>query len=577
MKAVENYKSKYFSFEVSEGVALSFVLFVGLLTTMFSYRYVSLSHIDMLPMIYREANPNFLLNDFFTNSSQLFNEDFVFAKFVAGLGGVDGIPLVVFALTLIANIGIGLVAFYFAKDISKDNHLNGMIAALLILSLHTFQWGNRAEIFRYDLTPEHLIMPLLILCIWQGLKQNILKAGLFAALASIIHPLSGPGIGGIMLLQILIVKIYRSELNMSVVKQFLIAGFLISIPAVIYLISYLQSFEYQMTDALFIEIMKMRFPHHYLPSTFLTAEKLLTGIVFISVAIFSWLRLRSSIVNSKTIYLSLVCLTAILGVICFIGWFFAEIFPNRFIITLHLWRFLTIIKILGLLGTALFLGKQLSDLHTKSPSLKLLLILGCFLVFFFYYAVEPILLACFAILLLTLFFSKKIYWTGLVLMLVFVLYNNVAPSGSKLFNTPSLNYFKSKIKISDLDDPEAKLAAFIRDNTADSSRLLCGPRNGRLRILAERALVIDATGIPMNDKGLEEWWSRINVVYLRNQDKKLSHIKQTVRFYNQLKDEDFTELKEELAFDYAVVDAQHKSDFLVLYKNRHLKLLEMPK
>jgi hypothetical protein len=157
-----------------------------------------------------------------------------------------------------------------------------------------------------------------------------------------------------------------------------------------------------------------------------------------------------------------------------------------------------------------------------------------------------------------------------------VLYNNVVPSGSTPIHSSAFSYFKPKIKIADLDDPEAKLAAFIRDKTADSSRLLSGPRNGRLRILAERALVIDATGMPMNDKGLEEWWRRIQAIYLYKQEKELSHIKQTVRFFNQLKDEDFSELKEEFEFDYVVVDAQHKSDLPVLYKNRYFKLLEMP-
>jgi|GEM_PF-2805001 len=577
MKAFENIRALNLSPEVNEGTALSFVFLIALLTTLFDYQFVSLVQIDMLPMIYRAADPNFLLNDFFTNSSQLFNEDFIFAKLIGGLGKVFGIPSVVFSLTMIANIGISITAYFTVRDLSQDNRLSGMFAALLIMSLQTFQWGNRAEIFRYDLTPEHLIMPFLILCIWQGVKQRIFGVGLFAAVATVIHPLSGPGVGGIMLLQILVGKTYRKELYRVDWLKFIIAGVLISIPAMIYLLGYVQSLDYQMSNALFIEIMKVRFPHHYLPSFFLSPMKLTQGLIFLAVAAFCWVRIkRSMIINQKLIH-SLIIISIILVLICFIGWFFVEIIPNRFIITLQLWRFLTIAKLLGTIGIAMFLGRQLSSLKETLSSLKSAIILVIVFAFSIYWSVEPKLMACFLVLMTLVFISRKLYLASLVLVLLFVIHNNLLEEEPAYSKHIVFSYFSSNIEVSSLNDPEAELAHFIKQNTDTESRILCGPRNGRLRILAKRALVIDAYGIPMNDKGLEEWWSRLHAVYLQSQNRKLSHIQQTEQYYNELEDRDFLALEKEYDFDYVVVGKEHDSKLKMIYQNNYFKLLEMPK
>ena len=563
---------KGYSREISHKSAMVLVFFIGLLTTLYNYQFVSLIQIDMLPMIYRELDVQFLTNDFFTNSSQLFNEDFIFAKLVGRAGKFLDIPTVIFILTLLANLGIAVAAYFTTKSLSKGNRMSGLIATILFLSLKTFQWGNREEIFRYDLTPEHLIMPFLILCIWQGIRQRILGVGVFAALATIIHPLSGPGIGGIMLFQILIGKLYRKDLTKVECYQFINAGVLISIPALMYVSSYAHSFNYQMSDALFIEIMKVRFPHHYFPSYFLKPEKLFQGVLFLSLATFSWYKLRTQF---KVVIQSLIVTSCIVIMLCGIGWFFAEVVPNRFIITLQLWRFLTLLKIVSLIGIAMFLGSELMGFREKLlPVRNVLPFIGAGVICF-YFSLTPKLLISFLILVIVLILSRKLFWLSLSLVLLFVIHNNFFTA--KTNNTDLFKYFRAQVYLSDLNDAEADLASFIRANTSDESPLLCGPRNGRLRILANRALVVDAYGIPMNDKGMEEWWRRINEVYNRKKEIKLNHILQTEENYNKLEDQDFLRLQQKYDFDFVVVTKQHKSELQILYQNDYLKLLQMPK
>ncbi len=555
--------------------SFSFLLLIGTLVSCYNYQFVSMWQIDMLPMIYREVNPQYLTNDFFTNSSQLFNEDFVFASFIGFLATIIGIPLVVFLLTLSSNIGIAVAAYLSAKDLSKGSKAMGLWAAVLFLSIRTFQWGNRAELFRFDLTPEQLIMPFLILCVWQGLKQNIRKVGIYAALASIIHPLSGPGIGGIMLLQILIGKIYRKEFKKRDWKEFLIAGSFISVPALIHAFQYLTSFNYQMADRLFIEIMNVRFPHHYLPSTFLKDEKLIIGVVFLGLSFYAWKRLKKWEIVDNSTFQSLWITSLVLLFFCFLGWLFAEVFPNRFIITLQLWRFLTILKIIGIISLSLFFGHSILKVKNKSLGFSGKLLLVLIVVFLFYLSIDYKLLFLIAILLLSLLLNRKLFGMVSILLLFGILHNNLLSFSSE---TPSyFSYFKVNYRISDLHDAEADIAKFIKENTPNDSRLLCGPRNGRLRILANRALVIEGFGIPMNDKGMEEWWSRLNQVYNRNSNRPLNHIRETEVNYNRLQDDDFYELRKKYNFDYVLVKANHKSELKELYQNSYFKLLEIPK
>lgn len=588
--------------------SLSFVILIGVLVSFYKYRYFGAMQIDMLPIIFRDLDPNFLRNDFYTNVSAGFNEDFIFAKIVGWSSLLFSLPIVFFGFTLLSNIGISLIGFFMARDLSKKDNLTGIIASILLITSSTFQWGNRDLIYRAELTPEHLIMPFILLVIWMGIKQRPLLVGLFAGLATLSHPLTGPGIGGLILLQIFMTQAYYKQLNIKVFLRLVAAGLMLIGPLILYLIPYYNSFDYKISDELFIEIMTARFPQHYLASYFLTPLKTFTGLSFLVAAFISWKKWNQEIAPPKEFHFSILPISLLLLFLCLIGWLFSEVWPTRFMFTLHPYRFLLLLKVYGLLAFALYAGIIVNSsvsiktkistgialfypplllIHQtfiqKLKNISLVLFLG-YIVFFYFIenytrsAYEPfVLLSCLFILFL---YNLRYFQVAGALLLVGICLNmTVIPELSLPYRIakPLEKRFRPEIYSDSKVTSEIELARYIKNNTPENSLLLVMPKQGRIRILANRALVVDAYSIPMNDRGLQEWWYRMNAVYNKRNESSFKHIKETMPNYMKLTDTDLINLQKEFKFNYAVVRASVKTKHHVLYENIDYKLVEVLK
>jgi len=595
---------KYPLKKVSFRNAIYFVIFVGSIATLHNYYFFSSTQIDQWPMVYREIDPNFLINDFFTNASATFNEDFIFAKVLAWFSNLMPLYYAVFVLTLISNIGIGITSFLMARDFSGKNNTTGMLAAVLVLTLSTFQWGNRDFLFRADLTPEHLIMPLILLSIWKGMKQQPLLTGLFAGIATFIHPLTGPGIGGLMLLQILFTQIYRRQLTVQTTLRLVYAGFMMLGPLLLYLVPYFKSFDYKISDELFVQVMTMRFPHHYLASHFITPLKTFIGVCFLLASYFSW---KKTMRIKNEIWFSVFPLAIMLSVLSFLGWVFSDIWPQRLMFTLHPFRFFTIFKFIGLIAIAMYtglilhsakslIGKVNAVLVAFFPPLFLLhhLILKdklkgnlSYIIFVSYLAILYLLstfirsydvtfFLC-GTMLLILIYNLRFYRIALALLIVGMTINMVLlpQLSSKLNKVSYLQKFRPHITLDSYSDSGSEIANYIKYNTPENSLILVPPREGYMRIMANRALVVDGYSIPMNDRGIEEWWYRMNKVYnMGESEAPLTHIRETYANYMELTDEDLLLLKNEFNFQYAVVRTSASTQWPILYKNKEYKLLD---
>jgi hypothetical protein len=588
--------------------SLSFVILIGVLISFYQYRYFGAMQIDMLPIIFRDLDPNFLKNDFYTNVSAGFNEDFIFAKIVGWGSLLFSLPIVFFGFTILSNIGISLGGFFAARDLSKKDNLTGIIASILLITNSTFQWGNRDLIYRSELTPEHLIMPLILLAIWMGIKQRPLLVGLFAGLATFCHPLTGPGIGGLILLQIFITQAYHKQLNIRLILRLVAGGLMLFGPLILYLIPYYNSFEYRISDELFIEIMTARFPQHYLASYFLTPLKLFTGIAFIVATFFSWKKWNQEIKPLKEFYFSILPISVMLALLFLIGWLFSEVWPTRFMYTLHPFRFLLLLKVYGLIAFALYAGTILNSSATiktkistgialfyppllliqqviiqKAKNIPLVLFLG-YLVFFYLTedytrsAYEPFVL--FFGLLMLFLFNRRYFQIAGLLLLAGVSFNLLlAPKLSLPHRMEKAleKRFRPEIYSDSKVSSEVELARYIKNNTPENSLLLVMPKQGRLRILANRALVVDGYGIPMNDRGLKEWWYRMNAVYNKGNDISFRHIRETYPNYMKLTDSDLIELQEEFKFNFAVIKSSIETKHSIVYENEDYKLVDFSK
>jgi len=588
--------------------SLSFVILIGVLVSFFKYRYFGAMQIDMLPIIFRDLDPDFLKNDFYTNVSEGFNEDFIFAKIVGWCSLLFSLPLVFFGFTLLSNIGISLVGFLAARDLSKKDNLTGIIASILLITSSTFQWGNRDLIYRTELTPEHLIMPFILLVIWMGIKQRPLLVGLFAGLATFSHPLTGPGIGGLVLLQIIITQAWYKQLDVKLLLKVFAAGIMVLAPLILYLIPYYHSFDYKISDELFIEIMTVRFPHHYLVSNFLSPLKTFTGITFLVVTFLSWRKWKQEILPPKEYHFSIFPISLMLVVLFLMGWLFSEVWPTRFMYTLHPFRFLLLLKVYGLIAFALYAGiilKSSASINTKISTvialfypplllihqfvvqklknIPLVLFLGYLVVFYIidYYtrsAYEPFVL--FACLLILFLFSWRFFQIAGVLLLIGIGFNMTVATQLHLplrIEKALGKRFRPEIYSDSRVSSEVKLARYIKQNTSENSLLLVLLRLGRLRILANRALVVDGYSIPMNDKGLGEWWYRMNAVYNKGNKESFKHMKDTYLNYMKLSDSDLTDLQEEFKFNYAVIRTSVETKHPIVYENEYYKLVEFSK
>jgi len=589
---------------VSYKNSLSFVVLIGVLVSFYKYQYFGAMQIDMLPIIFRDLDPNFLKNDFYTNVSEGFNEDFIFAKIVGWCSLFISLPIVFFGFTLLSNVGISLVSFLAARDLSNKNNLTGIIAAILFVTSSTFQWGNRDLIYRSELTPEHLIMPFILLAIWMGIKQRPLLVGLFAGLATFSHPLTGPGIGGLVLLQIIITQTWYKQLNWSLFLKVAAGGLMVLAPLVLYLIPYFKSFEFRISDELFIEIMRARFPQHYLASYFFTPLRTFTGLTFLFATYISWKKWNQEINPQKEYLFSIFPISVLLLILCLIGWLFSEVWPTRFMYTLHPYRFLLLLKVYGLLAFALYAGTIVSSSATiktkistgialfypplllihqaiiqKIKNIPIVLFIGylVFLYFIEYYtrsAYEPFVL--FSCLFMLFIYSRKYFQIAGVILLVGIAINiTLVPKLSlpKGIEKRLEQRFRPEIYSDSKVSSEIELAKYIKNNTPENSLLLVMPKQGRLRILANRALVVDGYSIPMNDKGLDEWWYRMNAIYNKGSKNSIQHIKETYPNYLKLTDSDLSDLQKEFKFDYAVLRGSKSTSHQIVYENKQYKLI----
>ena len=134
---------------LSLGTVLLFSVLIGLMATLWGYRYGDGNQIEQLPIVMRALNPAYLPNDFFTNATQDFGPRALFADFVAGLArgvtrlqskdpasqGQAALPGVYLGLTILANAAIAFITARMGRDLFDGSELAGLAAAAAVMTL----------------------------------------------------------------------------------------------------------------------------------------------------------------------------------------------------------------------------------------------------------------------------------------------------------------------------------------------------------------------------------------------------------------------------------------------------------
>jgi hypothetical protein len=587
--------------------SLFFVLLAGTLFSIFRYNFIGLSQFDTLPTIYRMADPNYLVNDLFTNSAAKYSEDVFFAKFILLLAKVVPIPIVFFILTVLSNIGVAVVTFFTARYLFKGNNWIGVIAVALVLTMDTMKLGYSGLVVRSDLIPSQLVRPMLLAVIYFALRNKLIWVGVISALATLIHPLEGPGVGLMVLVCCALVQFLSKKdapTNYGAIAISMMMILAAMLPSVI---PYFDQEAGAIPDDLFMKINIFRFAHHYVPSHFINAKEFGLALAFLTIVGLGFMFWRKHFETRKTT-LFLVLFTAFLAAICLGGYLFVEVWPSRVWLIAQTWRFLIYFKWLGLLFTASLIWLALKEniirglttwVSSVHPFLLLanlmsnkwlnnrvnpwfqltLTLVGMVLLRMQGLLRSDLVLLIFLAIMGLLLFThfRKLYYAGWLGVAICTVIINV-------FNIKNDSYRGRLMGIRDILSPDIfiedavqgypDLAKALKRFTPDDAVILSPALMSELRLTANRALVVDFVGIPMEDKGMKEWYDRILTLHAplkKNPEIILDYDLKNIK----LSDAELRQAREQYGSEYAILQSSRKTVFPILYKDKRYQLIKI--
>lgn len=567
----------------------------GLVSTIFAYKSGISDQIEQIPIIIRMLDGDYLKNDFFVNASEGFGPRYYYAHFVAFIARLGGIPGALFLLTLLANTGIALVSFQAGSSLFPKVKHAGLLASALAISVPIFEMGSDLSIYGNYLTPGLLISPLILAAIWKGWEGKYLLAAVLAGIASIFHVLYGLETGLLVLAACFFQNIIQKN-NRGLLK-IVGSGAILWAFSLITLLPYLQ-LEKTLTNEEFIEILAyFRHPHHYLPSHFfLKYQNILPALLSLLVLWKAWGIRKQRLPEGRNPANWLLMFGTFLFLSLFAGWIMVEVFPSRLFATAQLWRLLNLYKwiFLILVGGSLGILMEkanpfekayilLSQIHIfpllflhgiasktgkiRPPfrgwfSMAISLLAAYLLVLFMDLPITVLLMSfLFAAWLIAIVVLPKI-WGRMVLaaVVVFTLAQLTFLPGAlpPAISQHSNKILKPQILTPDYPEEVMQMAKIVKEQTFGDAVILSPPGFGGLRIVGERALVVDFKAFPFGDQAIREWHERVGFFYgwkpgyeFESMDKQKEV---QVSYYKNVAPQLLNSRHDAYPFDYAILD-----------------------
>ena len=612
------------------GYLALFCLLVGGVASLWGYSYIGGNQVEQLPLVMRAIDPTYLANDFFVNAFGPTSPRYFFAELIALLARLLPLPAVYLGLTILCNSLSALVTALFARDLFDSSDAAALFAALAVMSAKTFWLGYYNIVYHTPLEPSLLVMPLLLACIWAGLRQRPLLSLAAAGLATLFHPLMGLETGAIML-GVMGIEFYLARKTQPVKLParlgLALAGggaILAGFTAVVLLPN---SRAPTIPAQQFIQILAFfRHPHHYVPSTWALWQYAQAAVFLVPIG-FAWRLGYKSNQRLKQLTRPLLALCAILALLCLGGYVFVELIPIRLWVTAQTFRLLYIVKWLGLVLAAGWIGlavekalapaisAQKDSPPTDFSGIRLALLLACLVS-------QLSMLTAFGYEVLTGF--KRTAWVrkplvGLAflglggvlavavqpdmqvfflvaffeIMAVGLLYIRPRLAGAALnaFMVGALLlpvYFSSQLRpyssvalmpkpvitLSDLSSEENDLAKWVKLNTPPDSVFLVNPSLGEFRITAERAIVVDFTAFPFQDQAMAEWQQRMNDCYGVTKAKGFDAVPEMRDRFTKITDKKLAVLQVKYGFEYAVLYKATKTKSHVIFETQNYKVIQ---
>lgn len=604
---------------------LCFSLLLALISTVLSYKFAVGNQLEQLPIIARQISPSYLTNDFFLSTTEEFGPRTYFILFVGFFCKFFPIPWVYVGLTFLSDLALVGVTLWAARRVIGANRLGASLSAVMVLGLASFHLGDATQI-RYEIfQPASLAIPGSLLALVMGFKGQPIYAAIFASISSLPHPLYGAECGGLSLgvafLTLLMPPSNKYSFFTFLKKLNWARAFKNTLPGVFILGGCLTIFwwlPYQQVNSgghlplgeFYNILVTFRAPHHYLPSHFRLNDfvALTFFLIAMGVAFNYWFKT----VPYRTSIIVFILLSAVL-VCCLIASYFSEILPVRAVLTLQLFRLLFIIKWLGFLlfgavfshfllqsnntvrlpltlislfstGTTqplltslsfvVFRYKPWSWVKIKPTVLIVLFVIFSIFLWFLYGDISEFIFLVFAYILVIIFmldraaFGAKVFSVALISALIIVLTQFRGLEESPDF-VPVFDH-------SDQHNSKAMIARALLKVTPEDALLITPPEFGIVRVIGERALVVDFKSIPFQDQSMKKWYERIVDVYGHVSRGGFKAAKELDAAYKSISDKKLKRLGERYGANFAVLYKETKSLLPVVYTDEVYKVVQLP-
>ena len=604
---------------IAHADTLIFALFCSLVSTLCGYTYGRYDHIEQLPIILRALDSTYLTNDFFTNAVSDFGPRFYYAHLISVLSSCLPLPATFFALTFLSNSGAAVTSYYVAHALFNASRTAGILAIMIVMSVVTVQAGSIDTMFAHTLTPSRLAFPLVLMAFLSALRKNAVLTGFFAGIASIIHPVFGLGSGAVFLGSSFLLHLIEKRKSFFNYTSIFIGGGILLFFSLFFLIPYFASMSEHISTEEFINIVAyFRHPHHFIPSHILSGKALWETVAFTGASFTVWYLWRETPFIDKALTNYVLIIFIAVFYLCIGGTIFVEVIPTRIWTVAQTFRFLNLFKWLslilfaGVIAQALaenkgnargyvllislltplttliaFCAKPLNSFCKRiSPGTAFLLNTGPILVLIVVIsrwtksATNPILfLVYFFLALMIINERRKSFYTATIILFVYLCATILPiPTGSsKPWDVANLfERYHPRFTLSDYSGDKADMARYAREHTAKDAVFIAPPLFGILRLVGERALVVDYKAFPFQDQAAKDWLRRIVDCYGIPKTTGYAAAGELDFNYFHIPDEVVRNLGSKYNASYAILYKKTETNLPVVYENATYRLVAIP-
>ena len=605
-----------------------FALLAGTIATFaHGYYYGLVNHIEQLPQIMRLLDPAFLRVDFAVNATAGYGPRFFYSWLVALLGRCAPLPTAFLALTVAQNSLVALVTFLAARRLAAGSVTAGAAATALVLSVESMHLGEAGFLRLPALIPASLVTGVALLSLWEAARGRPFLAAVLAALAALIHPLLGLLCGMVGLcgaaLAVLFLQVGRSRstTGSSILRSLVPIVVALAALGIFGVLVWLLPQQPRLLDSRqMIDIYGyFRNPHHIIPSRFPVRDWLAAGAFFLAsgVSVSWWWRRPDA---DRVTGLRLVLMVFVVLLLWLAGWFFVEVVPSRLVATLQTFRLSLIPKWLGLMFFGITIARSLSGSSRNGSPLAgsaLYVLSGPAQPWFalVWHVVElvrrrlsrgpavgiAILVLAVTIPLLFVFrsadsFKETFALVAIALMswgllalrhpwrypaaLALTALAVALPVSGAARRLPLVGHqfaaMQPVFTLADAREPGDAVAAYCRASTPEDAIFVVPPLEGRFRIVARRAIVVDFKYAMVHDWAILEWRQRLADCYGAVTQSGFAAAGEMDWHYRSIPDEQLRYLRYRYGATFAVLYRGTPSSLPELYEDETYKLVEIP-